>query len=160
MAAISTPGISSIFERIRLDFPDLQFELDSDFRWLAEQQTITYSRLQSLDDLLLLLHEIGHAQLQHDDYSNDSDLLIMERQAWQYAAKELAPRYQLDLSMDHSLVQDSLDGYRYWLDQRSTCPKCTATGIEKLPQHYQCLICQQKWQVNEARTCQLKRYKK
>jgi len=79
----------------------------------------------------------------------------MERQAWDYTIK-LAPKYNVAISDD--MVQLTLDSYRDWLHARSTCPNCKATGVQTEKYTYVCPACSRKWQVNEARTCALRRY--
>lgn len=159
MAATSTPKISSVFSQVKADNPELVFELGDDFQWSPTTRTITHPPIDSLGDLYQLLHETGHAQLGHSGYTRDIELLDMERQAWHQAINHLAPKYQLDLTDDDDAVQDSLDSYRQWLYDRSTCPNCSAVGHETSSANYSCLVCQQSWRVNEARTCQLRRYK-
>jgi len=160
MVATSTLKINSILERIFADFSQFTFEIDEDFHWSSSARTIYYPPIDTSDDLAFLLHEISHAILKHEDYPNDTNLLEMERQAWDYMIKNLAPKYGLDISIQDELVQDSLDSYRYWLHRRSTCPNCGAIGVEQAKCDYFCLSCQQKWSTNEARTCQLRRHKK
>ncbi len=158
MAAISTPKINWLPERLAADFPSLTFSEAIDFYWSPATNTIYYPPLRTEEDAYQLLHEVGHAQLGHNRYPSDITLLVMERQAWQYAVDHLATRYGLGLDMNSPVVELSLDSYRDWLHARSTCPHCQAVGIEK-PGHYLCLVCQKTWRVNEARSCQLRRYK-
>jgi len=160
MAVTSTPKINSVFKRIVSDFLSLTFEEGDNFHWSASRRIITHPEISELDDLYQLLHEVGHANLNHDNYRSDAELIDMELAAWNYAAKKLAPRYGLTLSVDDDIVQDSLDSYREWLHARSTCPECGSVGIEEAADNYSCFACRSKWSVNEARSCQLRRYKK
>ena len=93
----------------------------------------------------------------HDTYARDIELLRLERAAWT-KAETIATDLGLTISQD--TVEDHLDSYRDWLHQRSTCPRCNATGIQIDDQHYSCLECDSVWKVNEARNCGLKRYAK
>ena len=102
-----------------------------------------------------LLHELGHALLKHTGYRYDIELLKMERAAWD-EAQRLATTYSAAISPD--TVEGHLDTYRDWLHARSTCPNCTATGYQTGSQTYSCPACSQEWRVNEARSCELKRY--
>jgi lipopolysaccharide biosynthesis regulator YciM len=79
----------------------------------------------------------------------------MERQAWDYTVK-LAPTH--DISVPDDIVQSTLDSYRDWIHERSTCPNCQATGIQTDKFMYSCPACSHEWKVNEARTCALRRY--
>lgn len=140
------------------DFGQFRFRQGTHFAWLPASRTIVYAPIDTDEGLLQLLHEIAHAQLGHDTYRYDVQLLSMERQAWEYAVCQLAPSYQLTLSMDQAIVQESLNSYREWLHQRSCCPRCSAVGLEYHQHHYRCLHCLTVWRVNEAKTCTLRRY--
>ncbi|MDO4774144.1 MAG: hypothetical protein Q4A37_03415 [Candidatus Saccharibacteria bacterium] len=146
-----------ILDRLREDFPAFRFVIGEVFSWSPSQQAIT---IANPDDQAQLLHEVAHAVLGHARYARDIDLLAMEREAWQYAANHLAPRYGVSLSMDDDVVQDALDSYREWLHRRSCCPRCGAAGIETEKHTYRCLLCNEYWQVNEARTYRLQRRRK
>ena len=102
-----------------------------------------------------LLHEFGHAILEHASYSYDIDLLKMERSAWDVALS-IAKQYQVVISQE--LVDDALDSYRDWLHSRSLCPICSATGVQSGPISYACMACGANWHVNDARKCALRRY--
>ena len=62
------------------------------------------------------------------------------------------------LSMDDDNIQDSLDSYRDWLHKRSLCPQCGAVGLQATSSSYKCINCHSEWRVNQAKSCQLKRY--
>lgn len=160
MVAISTPKISSLYKRIVADFPGIHFVKGDNFHWSPEKKSIFHPPISSTESLAHLLHEVGHAQLEHSSYARDITLIDMERQAWEYAVDTLAPRYALALTMNDDIVDESLASYRQWLNARSTCPHCQAIGVEKTAETYYCLVCHGSWTVNEARTCQLRRYKK
>lgn len=158
MAAISTPKINSVYKRILADFPDITFAEGAAFQWSAAARTITHPPLTSQQDIAHLLHEIGHARLNHRDYTRDIQLIRMEREAWEYAIKVLAPRYHPSLTPEDTIVQSSLDTYRQWLHDRSICLRCDAVGLEQDAGTYLCISCHQHWRPNEARTCNLRRY--
>ncbi len=160
MAAISTPKISSIYHKIINDFKDINFIANDDFSWSHTSQSIYHPPINNLDSLAQLLHEIGHAQLDHKSYERDINLIDIELQAWQFAISQLAPRYDINLSIDDDVVDQSLDTYRDWLSARSTCPACSAIGLEVSPSNYRCLVCHNEWTVNEARLCRLRRVSK
>lgn len=124
------------------------------FGWNHSACAITYNP----DDpsaSAFLLHEFGHAVLNHAAYRNDTDLLRMERAAWNQALS-LSESYAITISDE--LVEDALDTYRDWLHDRSLCPTCSATGLQTGPLSYRCLACETTWRVNEARSCALRRY--
>ena len=156
MAATTT--FDSIVQHLVHDFPELAFESSDRFAWSPQQQTVFYLSSESPDAIAQLLHEVAHGVLQHHTYQRGIELLTMERQAWEYTVHHLAPRYGITLSMQDAVIQDALDTYRDWLHARSVCPACSAAGIEIASRHYRCLHCHETWRVNEARTCQLRRY--
>ena len=126
------------------------------FSWNHTACAITYD-VRSQNAAASLLHEFGHAALNHRDYSRDIDLLKLERAAWD-AAQMLAKEY--DVVIDEGLIESSLDTYRDWLHQRSQCPQCQATGIQTHNNTYTCPACKSSWAVNQARQCALRRYTK
>lgn len=124
------------------------------FSWNHTACAITYNpKVENAE--AYLLHEFSHALLGHKEYMQDIDLLKMERAAWD---KALALAGTLDVNIDDNLIESALDTYRDWLHDRSTCPTCSATGIETAKQQYECITCHTTWHVNEARDCSLRRY--
>lgn len=144
----------SKLKQIVADFPLLTFQESDAFKWLPKERTIHYvaNELYAAEHLL---HELAHAELQHSDYTDDVTLLSMEREAWQYAVAHLASRYEV--AIDDELIQDDLDSYRDWLHARSTCPNCTANGIQTDSAAYTCIVCHHSWKVNEAIHTRLQR---
>lgn len=149
------PSIISLATRLETDFPAYQFVGDAEFRWSPRERTIFFDKTSS--DQASLLHELSHALLGHEIYTKDIHLIEMERDAWRYAQKTLAPRYKITVNDD--TIQDALDTYRDWLHARSTCPECTATGIQIKQHVYKCVICESRWKVNNAHICALRRHK-
>ena len=137
------PSVSLL--QIEHDFPELQFKEGEVFSWNPNSQTVYYEKLDSQEDLVQLLHEIAHAKLGHKNYQYDIQLIEMERSAWEYAVDTLASKYGLTLSMD-------------WLHKRSLCPQCGAVGLQTTFSSYKCINCHSEWRVNQAKSCQLKRY--
>ncbi len=103
-----------------------------------------------------MLHELGHALLGHTSYKRDIELIVMEREAWEQA-RSIGNRFGHPVTDE--IIEDALDTYRDWLHRRSLCPNCAMTGIQTDNYTYHCPTCTQSWRVNEARTCQLKRYR-
>jgi len=81
----------------------------------------------------------------------------MEREAWSYASRQLGPAYGVAIADNDA--ETALDTYRDWLHARSTCPSCQAIGVQTSKHHYSCVACHEKWRVNDARICALRRYK-
>ena len=124
--------------------------------WSPSSKTVYIDSNEEKPDLILL-HEMGHALLNHQEYARDIKLLSMERDAWNFARDKLAPK--LDINIDQDFIEDHLDTYRDWLHLKSTCPNCQANGVEKEKNIYLCPICGTKWKTNVATQTQLKRYK-
>src|SRR5690606_10550316 len=122
--------------RLSDDFPNIRFVASDDFRWSPADQTVYF--IPESNETAQLFHELSHAILGHHDYSRDINLLKMERDAWEEARK-LSKKYGLSVSDD--TIQEHLDTYRHWLHSRSTCPKCTATGLQTDEKSYHCIAC-------------------
>lgn len=148
------PSITSIKNKLARDNPTLTFVAGEAFSWNPTTRTVSFTP-GAEHEHELLLHESAHALLDHRGYSRDIELLRMEREAWDYATTTLSPRLQV--AIDPEVAQDSLDTYRTWLHKRSTCPACGLNGVQDSRTTYRCIHCQERWSVNEARTCQLKR---
>jgi hypothetical protein len=132
--------------------PDIEFIVGDKFFWSPGQKRITYLPEQLENDgRWALLHESGHALLNHHSYSNDYELIRMEVDAWE-KAKEIALSLKLEINEDH--IQECLDSYRDWLSRRSICPSC---GIKALQEDqssaYYCFNCHSCWQVSPSRFC-------
>lgn len=139
--------------------PDVSFVCSTAFYWSPQRQIIGYSpqSLETPEGVWSLIHEVAHANLQHQTYENDFELLRLEVAAWQ-RAKEIAQSVGITLDEDH--VQDCLDTYRDWLHKRSTCPTCGNVGLQHTSSTYQCHNCHSAWTVTTARFCRPYRKKK
>jgi NADH pyrophosphatase NudC (nudix superfamily) len=137
-------------ETVRKHYPEFAFKKSTVARWSPTEHIIFYT-----NNAADLLHELGHALLGHTDFTQDIELLRIERDAWE-KARELAPTYGVEITDDD--VEDALDAYRDWLHARSLCPKCGQTGLQQRDtRHYRCLNCGTEWQPNDSRDRQLKR---
>jgi|SRR6185437_7554139 len=135
--------------RLRKDFPDFKFVAGEQENWSPGSHTITYKADESPKQMKYgVLHELAHAQLDHKDYQSDFELLIMESEAWELAAK-LGKKYGVKISDDH--IQNCLDTYRDWLHQRSACPTCGMHVLQKDASNYYCFNCQTTWKVSSGR---------
>jgi hypothetical protein len=146
---------SSLLHKLKTDYPDIRFVPSDTFVWSPETSTVFYST-EGPQVKALLLHEVSHGLLQHKEYKRDIELLAMEAAAWD-KAKQLAEHYHYPL--DEAVAEGHLDTYRDWLHARSTCVNCSATGYESGKETYTCPACTTQWRVNEARVCELRRYK-
>lgn len=133
------------------DFPHLAFVQSTTFSWSSKAQEVFYS-IDASDTTAVwsLLHETGHALLQHSTYHLDFELLQIELEAWQ-KAKELAEKYGCKIDDDH--MEDCLDSYRDWLHKRSVCPSCGTQSVQQNPSEYRCFNCSGTWQVASSRFC-------
>jgi hypothetical protein len=155
MAATTMQSTSSLAIKLARDFPTYSFVAGDDFLWSPTKQAIFY--VPDSDDTASFLHELAHAILGHSSYDKDIGLLEVERAAWLHATETLADRYDTTITPD--FIEEALDTYRDWLHARSTCPSCSATGMQTKKDEYKCIACHEKWRVNDARVCALRRYK-
>lgn len=146
-------SIALLLNSLRKEYPQFHFTDGAEFRWDPSSQTIFYKKS---DDVASLLHELSHAILNHRSYIKDIELIEMERDAWHFTTTFLLGKYGMVIEED--AAEDALDTYREWLHARSTCPECSATGIQTRQNTYKCLACSTIWTVNDARICHLRRY--
>ena len=151
--AATTTAFSNLLKQLRTDYPTLSFISSDSFRWSAQEKVVYFGE-PSATNIPLLLHEASHGILDHDGYGYDLQLIQLEREAWSKAT-EMGKMYGYSIESEN--IEDALDTYREWLHERSTCPNCARNGIQTAEDTYECLACHQKWRVNEARTCGLKR---
>ena len=150
------PSTCSILKKLKTDYLSVDFQPADDYLWSPSNQTVYYvEKSKDKDSCAYLLHELSHGLLGHSDYDRDVTLIAMERAAWD-KAKDLAGSYEL--TIDEDFIESNLDSYRDWLHARSTCPNCGATGLQTKKLAYSCPACNQKWRVNEAKICALRRF--
>lgn len=126
-----------LVDKLRADYPDLVFKTGKKFAF-RYPKTITIGPSEPFDELLLL-HEVSHAILDHQDYAQDLERVKMENAAWE-KAKKLALKYDIEVNED--LIQDELDTYRDWLHQKSRCPACGLTRFQTPDRRYHCPRCE------------------
>ena len=146
---------NNILELIKKNHPSIEFVAADYSCWSPKSKQIFYNQEELLDStnpqaVWALLHEVGHALLNHQSYKFDVELLKMEVEAWEKAT-EIAAIYNIKIDPEH--VQDCIDTYRDWLHQRSTCPECENRSIQQDKQHYKCFNCSQIWTVSNSRFC-------
>ncbi|MBQ3474389.1 hypothetical protein IJH24_03125 [Candidatus Saccharibacteria bacterium] len=124
-------------EKLRQDFPEFKFRPGKKFSFRFPK-TITLGPDEP-GAKLLLLHELGHAILGHQDFKTDVERLKMEVEAWE-KARELAKTYRVEFNEE--AVQDELDTYRDWLHKKSRCPKCGLTRFQDKDKKYHCPRCE------------------
>ena len=142
----------SLLEYLQQLLPDVTFQSGDTFCWSPKSRTITYpvDALTHEDGVWALVHEAGHALLEHRQYQTDFELVTMEVAAWE-KAKEVA--HELSVAIDPDHIQDCLDTYRDWLHRRSTCPTCGSVSLQRTDTSYACHNCPAQWHVSAARFC-------
>jgi hypothetical protein len=144
--------MQAVINKIKKNYPSLKFSAGSQFYWSPETSEIFYNN-ESNDKIAVwsLLHETGHAILNHKIYKFDFELVRLEMEAWE-RAKQLAKEFGELIDEEH--IQDCLDTYRDWLYRRSICPNCTAKCLQQGDIiHYRCFNCHTKWKVSSSRFC-------
>lgn len=141
-----------LLAKLQIDFPQLKFGAGDVFSWSPKERRIIYAAdaRAEVQPVWSLLHEVGHALLNHHSYKTDFELLRLEAAAW-HKATGLAGRYDHNIDPDH--IQDCLDTYRDWLHQRSACPNCQTTSLQQSSTTYCCYNCDTSWKVTRAKIC-------
>ena len=136
--------------KLQAQFSDLRFATGPQFSWSPETNEIFYKEsARGPRAVWSLLHETGHALLQHTSYRADFELLQLEVAAWE-RARELAADLKITIDEDH--IQDCLDTYRDWLYKRSICPNCATKSLQQGDfVHYRCHNCHTTWRVTPSR---------
>lgn len=149
---------TSLLNSLRQRLPDVKFVNSSSFYWSPKTNTVFIDRgiLDTAHGEWALLHEFAHAQLCHQSYSTDVELLMLEVDAWQIA-EELGEELSCKINSEH--VQDCLNTYRDWLYARSTCPTCALNSLQIDETTYQCINCLTRWSVSPSRFCRPYRMK-
>jgi hypothetical protein len=143
--------MENLLTKLEHDFKDIKFSHGKTFHWSPYSKTVVYQNISDKKNTdWTLLHEVGHAKLNHINYNSDVELLYMEVAAWQKAS-EIAKKYGITINNDH--IQNCLDSYRNWLHQRSACPVCSNHSLQKDNTHYYCFNCHAVWLVSIARFC-------
>ena len=140
--------MQELLGRLREDYPDLRFREGKRFCF-RPVRTIIFDAagLDKFKDLgvdeqkywcLQLLHEVGHALLEHKNFVTDTERLKMEQAAWERAHK-LCVTYSIEY--DEDFVEAELDTYRNWLHRKSCCSKCGLTRCQLRSGKYYCPNC-------------------
>ncbi len=126
----------NFLKTITADYPEYNFYPTRRFSFRFPA-TIHYIKDADHADLLLL-HELGHALLNHKDFPTVASRVKMESEAWS-KAELLAKKY--GVKYDNDFVQSKLDTYRALLDQKSRCPRCSLTRYQTKDQKWHCPRC-------------------
>lgn len=141
-----------LLDQLVCDFPEITFAEGKTFCWSpANRQVLYRTNARDITASYSLLHELGHALLEHQQYKLDFELLELEVAAWE-KAQVIGKRYQIEINEDH--IQNCLDTYRDWLFRRSICPSCTTKALQLDNQPvYRCFNCHATWRVSPSRFC-------
>lgn len=144
--------MQKILTSLQTQFPHLRFTAGNQFCWSPETSEIFYRRnADGKHATWSLLHETGHALLEHASYKADFELIRLEVAAWQRA---LTLAKSLNIKIDEDHIQDCLDTYRDWLYKRSICPNCLTKCLQQDDHaHYRCFNCHTLWRVSASRFC-------
>ena len=141
-----------MLEQLQSRYPNLHYVAGTRFCWSPTTHEIMYD-LNRDDEAATwsLLHETGHALLDHQSYLADFELVRIEMAAWQ-KARQIADDIGIVISEEH--IQDCLDTYRDWLFKRSICPTCSTRALQQSDYvHYRCFNCHTTWKVTPSRFC-------
>lgn len=145
--------MKNLVNTLSKDFQNIDFVSGEQFYWSPSTNQIYYSnKIDSSPEVgaWSLLHEVGHALLEHKNYHSDFELLLLESAAWQKAC-DIANNYNIVIDPSH--IQDCLDTYRDWLHKRSTCPMCSVKNFQSSPTEYKCANCNATWNVTIGKFC-------
>ncbi|OGL31030.1 hypothetical protein A3F37_04485 [Candidatus Saccharibacteria bacterium RIFCSPHIGHO2_12_FULL_41_12] len=157
MSRTSTPKnlkFDQLLEKLIAIYPNIKFSSANSFSWNYNKKCVSYNK-NSEFAVADLLHEIGHAQCDHEGYTSDLSLLSKEIEAWSIA-EDIGKR--LNISIPKNYIDKCINSYRNWVYKRSLCPKCLQNGIEKFEREYVCTNCYERWQVSSAQESRV--YKK
>lgn len=129
----ASEDLHKLIVQLAADYPKIRFRPGKKFTF-RPPRTIIFAEGSKLE----LLHELGHARLEHDFYATDVERLKMERAAWEEAHK-LCRQYGVEY--DEEFVEEALDSYRDWLHRKSQCPKCGLTRYQTRDAKYHCPGC-------------------
>lgn len=145
-----------LLHKLTTTYPQFTFVPAESFYWSSEVATIYYDATTDIVNIPKLLHELSHALLGHVDFILDIELIQMERDAWAFA-QTLASNYSLTISTE--VIEQALESYRDWIHKRSICPSCSSNGVQTKTGPYKCFACGDQWRANDARVCELRRFK-
>jgi hypothetical protein len=152
----SLPTQAKLLKKFSSDYPALHFKAGTDFAWSPKSHTITYIKDTTREPIntYALIHEVAHADLEHNTFSDDFSLLRLEVAAWE-RAKQISQSVSVEIDEEH--VQDCLDTYRDWLHARAQCPTCGVVSLQAKDGSYTCFNCKTGWKVPKSQLCRVRR---
>ena len=146
-------NLNDVLAQLKKQNPTIKYVKGNDFKWSFSSKTITYLNNNIITNIWSLIHETAHAQLDHQNYKTDQQLLTLEMQAWQRAKIIAKSLNGLIIDQDH--IENCLDTYRDWLHKRATCPNCNVTTLQKGVGAYKCFNCHCSWNVPASPQCKI-----
>ncbi|MBQ9180675.1 hypothetical protein IJ135_01100 [Candidatus Saccharibacteria bacterium] len=128
--------MNKLIEKLKKDYPEVRFKTGVKFLFRPPRTVVVGPEMKNSE--LILLHEMGHFISKHYNYQTYAERLKIEREAWEIASG-LAARY--GVKYDEDVVEDELDTYRDWLDQKSRCPECGLTRFQTPDGVFHCPRC-------------------
>lgn len=125
-----------LLQNLRKIYPNLVFKPAEKFSFRPPRTILFVQDDPNFDSLIL--HEVGHALLNHSNFVTNIERLKMERAAWD---KALEIAQSLNLAIDENLIEAELDTYRNWLHIKSRCQKCGLTRYQTRDGRYHCPHC-------------------
>jgi len=143
-------ALDDLLVRLQADYDHITVTAGQHFCWAPASREVVYNiDGHKHSAAWSLLHEFGHALLDHSSYESDFELVRLEVAAW-HKARELAAHYGIAIDKDH--IEDCLDTYRDWLHRRSICPTCGCQSLQRDGKaEYECFNCHTTWQVSTNR---------
>ena len=142
-------NLSHLLDYLKQTYPDLHFSYGKRFKYRYPNLIMLENPKNSTTPpaffALQTLHELGHALCNHKDYTTDVQRLKIEREAWETAKTAylaLPKSLQNAFPWNEDYVEDSLDTYRAWLHQKSTCKNCGLTCYQTEDGTYHCPRCE------------------
>ena len=130
--------LNKIIVQLKKDYPWLRWRVGKKFAFRPPRTIVVEQAKLDECSKMLLLHEVGHAMLEHQNYRTDVERLKMERAAWEQARK-LCERYGVEYDVE--VAERELDSYRDWLHRRASCPRCGLTRYQGVEGEYHCPEC-------------------
>jgi hypothetical protein len=143
--SLSSSTSNDFIKRLSQDYPGFIFKAGKQEHWSPKTKTIIFNPNRPCFGVL---HELAHAILDHSDYHGDFELLKLESDAWELAAK-IGQSYNILIDDEH--IQNCLDTYRDWLHRRSACPSCGTHVLQQDSAQYHCFNCNTSWHVSSGK---------
>lgn len=125
---------ATFLAKIKSNYPSLRFVSGKRFAFRPPKTIV----VEPDGEVLLLLHEVGHALIGKYDFKTEVERLKIEVLAWE-KAKELCGQY--GVFIDEELIESELDTYRDFLHQKSRCPDCGLTRFQTPDGIWHCPRC-------------------